>query len=91
MTSLTNLLPTLNNFIRVSLKQLEQQYTFLIISLLFLMIIVSGTLHDTTITVYTYLIADMITIFSFLLILWGVMFVIKSVIIKGAKLQDECR
>jgi glucose-6-phosphate-specific signal transduction histidine kinase len=84
--SMSSLLPAAITFIRESFKQPKQRKRFLLIGLSFLAIIIGGPLHDVANTVIIYLIADIITISGFLLMFWGVVSDVKSVIIKGAEL-----
>jgi hypothetical protein len=84
---LTAFLPAAVLFIRESIRQPRNRKRYLLIGIAFLMIIISGPLHDVatvsvlkdiTTTTIVLLFADIITTSGFLLMFWGVMSGIKS-------------
>lgn len=80
-------LPAAVLFIRESIRQPRNRKRYLLIGIAFLMIIISGPLHDVatvavlkdvTVTTVVLLFADVVTTTGFLLMFWGVMSGIKS-------------
>jgi len=69
---LTAFLPSAILFIRESILQPKNRKRYALIGLAFLLIIISGPLHDVATSVNILLIADLITTSGFLLMFWGV-------------------
>lgn len=79
---LTAFLPSAVLFIRESIRQPKNRKRYLLIGIAFLLIIISGPLHDiatisvlkdVTVTTIVLLLADVTTTSAFLLMFWGVM------------------
>lgn len=78
---LTAFLPSAILFIRESILQPKNRKRYALIGLAFLLIIISGPLHDVATSVNILLIADIITTSGFLLMFWGVVSGINNQII----------
>jgi len=85
--SLTVFLPAAVLFIRESIRQPKNRKRYMLIGISFLLIILSGplhdiatiaVLHDVAVTTIVLLFADLVTTSAFLLMFWGVMSGIKS-------------
>lgn len=70
---LTVFLPAAILFIREAIRQPKNRKRYLLIGAAFLLIIISGPLHDVANTAVLLLFADVITTSGFLLMFWGVM------------------
>lgn len=78
---LTVFLPAAVLFIRESIRQPKNRKRYMFIGISFLLIILSGLLHDIATTASVYLVADIVSIFGYMLMLWGVLSGVKSAMV----------